>query len=79
MNTYWLTQACYELGIDNASIEPDGTIWTGADDARTYLTASQTQSVVDKASDLYAAKIDARQAVLDRLGLTADEVKALLS
>ena len=70
--------AAVALGYTDISVEPDGTIWLGADDARTYLTDAQQKAVVTKATQLQADKATAKQAVLDRLGITADEAALLL-
>ena len=77
INIYWLTQACISLGINNPSIEPDGTIWTGIDDNRTYLSETETNAIVNKSVELQTKVNTDKQAVLDKLGLTADEVAAL--
>ena len=71
--------AAIALGYTNISVEPDGTIWLGADDTRTYLTDAQQKAVVTKATKLEADKAAAKQSVLDRLGITADEAALLLS
>jgi len=81
VNTQRIYEACLALGYgESASIEPDGTVWLGADDARTYLTAAQQKSVTAKVKELddaqAAAKLSA-QAKLAALGLTADEIAAL--
>jgi hypothetical protein len=70
--------AAFALGYADISVEPDGTVWLGADDARTYLTDAQQKAVVTKATQAAADKAIAKQAVLDRLGITADEVTLLL-
>lgn len=37
MNLQIRRQACYNVGlVEPISIEPDGTVWTGTDDNRTY-------------------------------------------
>ena len=64
--------AAVALGYTDISVEPDGTVWLGADDARTYLTDAQQKAVVTKSTKLQTEKAAARQAVLDKLGLTAD-------
>ena len=55
---------------------------TGEIVEREQTTAEKTQAVKDKAEaeaqvETVAAKIAARQAVLDKLGITADEAAAL--
>ena len=50
-----------------------------ADEEATYLaTQMQMQAEAQARADETAAKAEARQAVLDKLGLTADEAAALL-
>jgi hypothetical protein len=70
--------AAVALGYTDISVEPDGTVWLGADDARTYLTDAQQKAVVTKATQLQADKATAKAALLDRLGITADEAALLL-
>jgi hypothetical protein len=70
--------AALALGYADISVEPDGTIWLGVDDARTYLTDAQQKAVATKATQAAADKATAKQAVLDRLGITADEAALLL-
>ena len=70
--------AAVALGYTDISVEPDGTIWLGADDARIYLTDAQQKDVAKKVTTLRADKATAKQAVLDRLGITADEAALLL-
>ena len=55
---------------------------TGEIVEREQTTAEKTQTIKDKAeaeaqAETVAAKIAARQAVLDKLGITADEAAAL--
>ena len=74
-----LYTAAKELGhADPISIEPDGTIWIGADNDKTFLTAAELKKVTDKVNASAADKASARQAVLNRLGITADEAALLL-
>jgi hypothetical protein len=74
----YLLEAAQALGhAEPISVEPDGTIWLGADDDRIYLTATQLKAVKAKAEQLANEKQAARQAVFDKLGLTADEAAAL--
>jgi hypothetical protein len=54
-------------------------MWTGTDDARTDLTATQVTAIKKRAKELETEKVSAKEAVLTKLGLTADEVAALLS
>jgi hypothetical protein len=78
MNTLYLHLAAEELGLIPLSIEPDGTMWTGLETERTDLTAAQVTAINKRATELETAKAAARQAVLEKLGLTQDEVQALL-
>jgi membrane-bound ClpP family serine protease len=74
-----LRKAALELGYSEPiSIEPDGSIWLGIDPDRQYLTDEQLKAIKQKAQQNQATKAAARQAVLDKLGLTADEAAALL-
>jgi hypothetical protein len=78
MNYAYLHLAAEELNLSPLSIEPDGTMWTGLETERTDLTTAQVTAITKRAKELEATKAAARQAVLDKLGLTADEVAALL-
>lgn len=80
MNTILLLNAAVALGHQEPiSVEPDGTIWLGTSDNRTDLTDRELDAVKIKAQELQNEKTQARQAILDRLGITADEVVLLLS
>ena len=73
-------QAAIELGhAQPISVEEDGTVWLGEDNDRTYLTDTELKAVKKKVDQIKLAKKTAKQAILDKLGLTADEVTALLS
>ena len=77
--TFYLHKAAAELGYDiSFTIEQDGKMWHGTDNDRIYLTANQKKAVETKALEIETTKLAARQAVLDKLGLTADEAAALL-
>jgi hypothetical protein len=79
MNNFNLINAALDLGYDiSFTIEADGTMWTGTDSNRTYVTAAQITAIKKRATELETAKAAKRQAVLDKLGLTADEVTTLL-
>jgi hypothetical protein len=79
MNLKILRQAAIALGhAEPISIEPDGTIWLGLEAERVYLTDAEQKAVNKKAATIEAEKAAARQAVLDKLGLSQDEVQALL-
>ena len=78
MNFVQLHKAALALGFNEPiSIEPDGKIWTGKDDTRYDLTAAENTKVHEKATQLFEQIATNRQAVLDKLGLTADEAVAL--
>jgi len=81
MNHIELRVAATQLGHQEPiSIEPDGTIWLGADDDRTYLTATQLKAVTTKVKELETAQAAAKKSAykkLAALGLTADEIAAL--
>jgi hypothetical protein len=70
-------EACISLGmVEPISIEPDGTVWLGSDDARTYPDMAPILAECERIVDAQAAT---KQALLDRFGLTADEARLLLS
>ena len=78
MKTIFLHLAAAELNLNPLSVEPDGTMWTGLETERTDLTTAQIAAINKRATELETDKAAKRQAVLDKLGLTADEVAALL-
>ena len=79
MNNFNLMSAALDLGYDiSFTIEADGTMWTGTDNNRTYVTAKQVQAITKRATEMESAKALQRQAILDKLGLAADEVAILL-
>ena len=74
-----IAQAAEQLGYDQSfTIENDGQMWHGKDDERIYLTAGEIKKITDKATKIESDKANAKQAVLDRLGITADEAALLL-
>jgi hypothetical protein len=79
MKTMFLHLAAAELELSPLSIEPDGTMWTGLEAEREDLTAAQVTAITKRATELEAEQKSAKQAVLDRLGITADEARMLLS
>ena len=80
MNSFQIITAALDLGYDiSLTIEADGSMWTGTDDNRTNLTATQIAEIEKHATKLEKEKLAAKQAVFTKLGLTADEVAALLS
>jgi hypothetical protein len=82
VNLNALRAAALELGhAEPISIEPDGIIWLGVDPDRTYLTAAQQKAVETKAAQTAAkatASRDSAHAKLKVLGLTDDEISALV-
>ena len=79
MNTIYLLAAAVALGHQEPiSVEPDGTIWVGTSENRKDLTNNELDAVQKKAKELANEKAAARQVVLDRLGITADEAALLL-
>ena len=80
MNIAYIRQAAIVLGHEEPiSIEPDGTIWTGTEYDRKDLTETEQTAVHAKAVQLETEKQNAKQAVLNKLGLTADEAAALFN
>ena len=77
MNEENIRKACLSLGmVEPISIEPDGTVWLGPDDNRIYPDMAPILAECERVVDAQAA---AKQALLDRLGITADEARLLLS
>lgn len=72
-------QACYALGMEEPiSIEPDGTVWLGIDPDRQYPDMAPINA---KVAEMQAAKEADKangRAKLQALGLTQDEINALL-
>jgi hypothetical protein len=80
MNSFQLMAAGFDLGYDiSLTIESDGSMWTGTDDTRTNLTATEISAIKKRAKELETSKVSAKESVLTKLGLSADEVAALLS
>ena len=78
MNIIALIDACNVLGISDYNIEPDGVIWTGTNDNRTNLTNAQQKAVHAKATAAETGRAAAKTALLNKLGITADEAALLL-
>ena len=77
MNVRLARRALLALGYENASIEMDGTYWTGTDYERTYIDPKKVEKKMD---ELVAADEAAREsavAKLTALGLTDAEIAAL--
>lgn len=79
MNNFLIAKAAHELSYEHSfTIEKDGQMWHGTDDERIYLTTAEIKKITDKANKTQTDKAAARQSVLDRLGITADEAALLL-
>ena len=80
MNEQLIREAALALGYaEPISIEPDGAIWTGNEADRQDLTSANIKKIETKVAEIVAAKAQAKAEVIAKLGLTADEVAALLS
>jgi len=85
MNNLLISQALVELGFNSGwTVTGDtleGVNWI--DEPTKKPTHKELQDVIDKLPDLQAAKVisDAqkKQAILDRLGITAEEASLILS
>jgi hypothetical protein len=79
MNDLIIRRACIAIGMQEPiSIEPDGTVWVGADDDRTY---PDMNPILAKAEELVAEHVNARQSArtkLAALGLTEAEINTLI-
>ena len=79
MNKWLIREACLALGHEEPiSIEPDGTVWLGADDDRSY---PDMKPIMKKVVELESAEVAVREsarAKLVALGLTDEEIKALI-
>ncbi len=77
MSTSLIRQACINLGlVEPISVEQDGTVWTGVDPDRVYPDMAPILAECERVVD---AQATAKQALLDRLGITAEEARMLLS
>jgi hypothetical protein len=75
MNLNAIRKACLSLGmVEPISIELDGTVWTGEDDSRVY---ADMEAVIAEVQRVESETQSAKQAILDRLGLTEDEAKVI--
>jgi hypothetical protein len=75
----FLHEAAKQLGYNESfTVEQDGQMWHGTDSDRIYLTTTKKEIVETKALELQTLQNAKRQAVLEKLGLTADEAAALL-
>lgn len=77
MNIRLARRALVALGYDDASIEMDGTYWTGTDQERVYIDSKKVQKKMD---ELVAADDAARESAVAKLraiGLTDEEIASL--
>ena len=74
-----IREAALLLGYEEPiSIEPNGDIWLGNETDRQDLSTADVKKVQAKADILQADKATAKAALLDKLGITADEAALLL-
>jgi hypothetical protein len=79
MNLSDIRRACIALGMQEPiSIEPDGTVWTGDDDDRTYPDMQPILAKVDELVDEVAAARQSARTKLAALGLTEAEINTLI-
>jgi hypothetical protein len=73
-----IREACYALGMSEPiSIEPDGTVWIGEDDNRSYPNMKQ---ILKKAEEIAANRSRARTSAISKLvelGLNESEIGAI--
>lgn len=76
-NVKLVRQGCYNLGmVEPISIEPDGTVWLGLEHNRIYPEMAPILAECERIAD---ARATAKQELLNRLGITAEEARLLLS
>lgn len=79
MNLHIVKQACIALGFSEPiSIEIDGTVWIGSDDDRTYPDMKKINTKIKELEQEESARRQAAQDKLVALGLTVEEIQALL-
>lgn len=79
MNFNDLIKACEILGISGPfSFEDDGKIWTGTDENRVYQDEKQIHAKVAEIVEARKQSLESGRAKLATLGLTQDEINALL-
>lgn len=79
MNIGYIYRAALALGHhEPISIEPNGHIWTGIQSDRYDLTDAETAAVFAKAAELVTENTVRREAIMGKLGLTADDLATLL-
>lgn len=76
MNFSIIRQACRNLGHLDVSIEEDGTCWSGTEHDRTFIDNALVDAEVER---VLAERAAAKQALLDQLGITAEQARLLLS
>lgn len=80
MNLGYIYRAALALGHhEPISIEPNGHIWTGIESDRYDLTDAENAAVQAKAVELQNESKAQREAILGKLGLTADEFALLIN
>ena len=79
MNIAHIYYAAIALGHQEPiSIEPDGSIWTGNETERYDLTKKENAAVHAEAAQSVKQHIAQKKALLEKLGITADEAALLL-
>lgn len=79
MNIQRIRKACLALGLSEPiSIEMDGTVWLGSDDDRTYPDMKKINAKVVELEQEEANHRQETQNKLAALGLTVEEILALL-
>jgi hypothetical protein len=80
MNIGHIYRAALALGHhEPISIEPSGHIWTGIETDRYDLTDAENAAVHAKAAELETENEARRETIMGKLGLTADDLRILLS
>lgn len=80
MNIGYIYRAALALGHhEPISIEPNGHIWTGIQSDRYDLTDAENAAVQAKAVELQTENEARRQAILGKLGLTAEDLALLIN
>lgn len=79
MNIKKIREACLSLGLEEPiSIELDGTVWLGDDSDRTYPDMDEITAEVVRLEQQKADDRESGRQKLSALGLTQDEINALL-
>lgn len=78
MDLTLIREACISLGMDEPiSIEPDGTVWLGADDDREYPNMKPILKEAEAIAERRAALRASALAKLGSLGLSDQEIHEL--